>query len=83
VAYSANRMHYEEMRHKANQMYDRATISLIATMTNHLISGFEAALSARNHNKKVKTGDNRLSFRAVTANIDDNYFPMLTMTYKF
>ena len=83
VAYSANRMDYEDMRHKANQMYDRATAALIATMTNHLISGIEAALAAKSHNKKVKPMAEKLSFRAVTARIDDNYFPMMTMTYKF
>jgi len=82
-AYSANRMHYEDMRHKANQMFDRATASLIATMANHLISGVEAALAAKSHNKKVKPLTDRLSFRAVTAEINDNHFPMLTMTYRF
>jgi hypothetical protein len=83
VAYSANRMHYENMRHKANQMFDRATASLIVTMANHLISGIDAALSARRHNNQMDDQAQRLTFRAVTAGIDDNYFPMLTMTYTF
>jgi hypothetical protein len=82
-AYSAHRMHYEDLRHDANVMYGRATASLIVMMANHIISGAEAALAARNHNKKVQAGEQRLSFRAVTATIDDNSFPMLTMTYKF
>lgn len=83
VAYSANREHYEGLRHDANVMYGRATASLIVMMANHVISGAEAALAARKHNKKVQMGEDRLSFRAVTATINDNTFPMLTMTYKF
>jgi hypothetical protein len=83
TAYSAHREQYETMRHDANVMYGRATASLIVMMANHVISGAEAALAARNHNKKVQAGEQRLSFRAVTATINRTSFPMLTMTYKF
>jgi hypothetical protein len=83
VAYSANREYYEGLRHDANVMYGRATASLIVMMANHVISAAEAALAARNHNKKVQRGEERLSFRATRVTINDNSFPMLTMTYKF
>lgn len=83
TAYSRHREQYETMRHKANAMYGRATASLIVMMVNHVFSGVEAALAARNHNKKVKAGEEGLSFRAETATINRTSFPMLTMTYKF
>jgi hypothetical protein len=83
IAHSDNRLHYENMRHDANNMYDRSTAAMIATMANHLISGIEAALAARSHNKKVDDGNGRLTFRADVARIEDNYFPMLTMKYSF
>ncbi len=83
TALSDHRLEYEGLRHDANVMYGRATASLIVMMANHAIAGVEAALSARKHNNKVQMGEDRLSFRAHTATINDNTFPMLTMTYKF
>jgi hypothetical protein len=83
VAYSAHRMHYEDMRHDANKMFDRSTSFLIATMANHLIAGVEAALAARRHNNKVDDMGAGLSFRADVDRINDEYFPTLTMTYSF
>jgi len=80
---SRNRHHYENLRHDANVMYGRATASLIVMMVNHVVSGAEAALAARNHNKNVQDGEQRFSVRATTARLDNSYFPMLTMTYKF
>ncbi len=82
-AYLANRHHYEGLRHDANVMYGRATASLVVVMVNHIISGAEAALAARRHNNKMQEGEQRLSVRAVTGRLDDTYFPMLTMTYRF
>jgi hypothetical protein len=83
TTYSQLRMDYEDMRHDANKMFDRATASLIVVMVNHIVSGFEAALAARNHNKNVSSLADRVSVRAVTAKLNDEYFPMVTMTYKF
>jgi len=82
-ANSANRLLYEDMRHEANKMFDRSTAALIATMVNHMISGVEAALAARNHNKKVDANAGRLSLRADVDCIDEDYFPTLNMTYSF
>ena len=82
-AQSANRQHYEDLRDDANRMYGRATASLIVMMSNHIISGVEAALAARNHNKKAEAYTQRLTVRAVTARVNNTYFPMLTATYSF
>jgi hypothetical protein len=82
-AYSANRMTYEEMRHKANQMYGRATASLIAMMVNHVVSGVEAALAARSHNKRIDDPARNVTIKAVTAELNGTHFPMLTVAYRF
>lgn len=83
IAYSAHRLHYEDMRHDANKQYDRATKSLILVMFNHLVSGFEAALSAKRHNDRVAMPAGGISIEAQMARIDYEQIPMLTMTYTF
>jgi len=80
---SALRLHYEDMRHDANNMYDRATTSLLVMMVNHIISGFEAAWSAKRHNDRLDESQQRLSFRAMAASNEYGRFPMLTMQYRF
>jgi hypothetical protein len=82
-ASSALRLHYEDMRHDANNMYDRATTSLLVMMVNHIISGFEAAWSAKRHNDRLDESQQRLSFRAMAASNEYGRFPMLTMQYRF
>jgi hypothetical protein len=83
TAYSERREMYENMRHDANMMFDRASASLIVMMVNHLASGVEAALAARNHNRNVDALTDRVTIRAVTAEIERRSVPMLTITYKF
>ncbi len=81
--YSAHRLHYEDMRHDANNMYHRATTSLLVMMVNHVISGFEAAWSAKRHNDRLDESSQKLSFRAMAASNEYGRFPMLTMRYRF
>lgn len=83
TTYSVNRNTYEDMRFEANKMYGRATTSLIVMMGNHLFSAMEAAWSAQRHNKKVDRFVDRVKIRAIMAQTNNEYFPMLTMTYKF
>jgi hypothetical protein len=82
-AYSAHRLHYEDMRHDANNQYDRATKSLILVMFNHLVSGFEAALAAKKHNDRADMFAGGISIEAQMPRIDYEQIPMLTMTYTF
>jgi len=77
------RLTYEDMRHDANSMYDRATAALIVVMINHVISAGEAALAAKRHNNGIDEMSGPLSFRAKLAKIDERRFPMITMTYRF
>jgi len=43
---------YLRMRKDSNEEFSKATTMLFVTMANHLISAFDAALSARRHNHK-------------------------------
>ncbi|MCK5127457.1 MAG: hypothetical protein KAR42_14470 [candidate division Zixibacteria bacterium] len=83
TAASPRRLKYEGLRNDANRMYDRASTALIVTLVNHVISGTEAALAARSHNKNAGALAQKVSFKAYTAKTGDEYFPMLSMTYKF
>jgi hypothetical protein len=83
IAYSAHRLHYEDMRHDANKQYDRATKSLILVMFNHLVSGFEAALAAKRHNDRSDMFAGGISIEAQMTRIDYEQIPMLTVTYTF
>jgi len=44
---SQHRLTYEGMRKKANDLYNTADTWLYVTIANHLISGFEAYISAK------------------------------------
>ncbi len=83
VAYSEHRLHYEDMRHEANQEYSKSTRMIMAAMLNHLASAFEAALAAKRHNNRVKSLADRLSFKARLARMDHERVPILTISYKF
>lgn len=83
TAYSQMRMDYEDMKLVAEKNYDRATTSLIVIMLNHVASSVEAALAARGHNKNVERYTQRMTFRAKMVSTETDYFPMLSMTYRF
>ncbi len=80
---SPNRHIYEGLRNDANRMYDRASTAMVVMMLNHVISGFEAALSARSYNKNSRALAQRISFKAYAAKDLEDYYPMISMTYKF
>lgn len=49
---SAEKNTYLRMRKDANEEFSKATNMLFVMMANHLVSAFDAALSARRHNRK-------------------------------
>jgi len=49
---SPNREQYESMRKKANDELDKANKFIIGSVLVHLVSAFDAAISAKRHNKK-------------------------------
>lgn len=85
--YSANRLHYEEMRNDANNAYDKATRMIYVSMVNRLISAFEALFATKKHNREVKRENDEFSRFKVSAKLKSYYAkrdtPFITVTYKF
>lgn len=63
---SPRRFEYETMRHNANLKFDAADKWVIVSLANHVISAFEAMISARNKNKGRASGGEfgRITVRA-------------------
>lgn len=88
VPNSTNRATYLKMRKDANDSYDRAERMIIVSIVNHLISGVEAYIGARKHNKGLagegegdfSSLDLRASVRSFSA-VNDT--PFLTATVRF
>jgi hypothetical protein len=79
---SPNRSTYMDLRKKANDLLDRADKFLIVAMANHLLSAFDAALSANRHNRK--SGDSWLTVQAEMRNYSaTEQIPILRLSCKF
>jgi hypothetical protein len=88
VPNSTNRATYLRMRKDANDSYDRAERMIIVSIVNHLISGVEAYIGARRHNKKLAgEGDGDFSSLDLRASVRSfsavNDTPFLTATVRF
>jgi len=90
--YSANRLFYEKRRKDANDKFDQAKKMVILSMTNRLISAFEAFFMTRHINKiknREKSSLGRKSFSSMkfSAKLKSMHSkrdtPYLTFTYKF
>ncbi|MEW5700831.1 MAG: hypothetical protein AB1792_01190 [Candidatus Zixiibacteriota bacterium] len=80
---SANRRHYLKLRDDANKEYKRASTMLVATIANHLLSAFEAAIGARRYNRaqdRFGTVDHQI--RLVRGS-DGKLMPRVTVAYRF
>ncbi len=65
IPYSAHRLEYEIMREDANKKFDASDKWLIVSLANHLISAFDALISAKRHNNNAGGGEfGRLKLRA-------------------
>lgn len=79
---SARRASYLSMREKANNLLDDANRLIIVSMLNHLISAFDAAISANRYNKHM--ADDTWSVKAELKNYTaTEKIPVLTITHKF
>jgi len=80
---SPHRAFYNNLRGEANDLLDKADKFVIVAMANHLISAFDAALSARRHNRS-QTGDAWLSIRAEMKKYSaTDEIPILRFIHKF
>ena len=82
VYVSPRRTAYMDMRKKANDYLDNANTLLIVSMLNHLISAFDAAISAKRHNKRI--ADDTWSVKAEIKKYSAvERIPMVKLTYRF
>lgn len=69
-------------RDKANKNFDRAKLGAIVAIANHLLSAFDAALSARRYNRQ-QDSFSEFSLKARLARYEGQQIPKLVFTYKF
>ncbi len=70
---------YLDMRRQSNDYFSNATTSAMVSIANHIVSAFDAAISAKKFNK----GGRQYSMKLKTKNIDGKTIPYLTLTAKF
>lgn len=76
---SPNREHYLSLRRKSNDYYQNASTMVILALGNHILSAFDAALTAKGYNK----GQKRFSLELKSKKLDRAQTPFLTWNYKF
>lgn len=81
-SYSKIRYDYVHARAKANDDFTRAKKGAMVSIVNHLLSAFDAALSARRHNSK-QDAFTELSLKARLASYQGGQIPKLFLTYRF
>ncbi len=82
VYVTAHRTTYMDMRKKANDYLDNANTLMIVSMLNHLISAFDAAISANRHNKRI--ADDTWSVKAEVRKYSaTERIPMIKITHRF
>ncbi len=50
-----NRLYYEDIRHKSNVQFKRASYCVMVVLGNHLLSAFDAAWTIRGINRRIET----------------------------
>jgi hypothetical protein len=82
---SPNRQKYVELRDDANSEFNKANSMLVATVANHLLAGFWAALDARAYNRaQDQFGHIEPKLRLVKSPSNPKkLMPYLTVGYRF
>lgn len=76
---SVNREKYLNLRRKSNDYYQNASTMVILALGNHILSAFDAALTAKGFNK----GQKRFSLELKSKKLDRAQVPFLTWNYQF
>lgn len=79
---SALRRVYLNDRATANSYFTKAKTGAIIAIANHLLSAFDAALSAKRFNKRQDTFS-QLTLRARVVRYEGHQMPKLTLSYTF
>jgi hypothetical protein len=74
-----NRITYLNMRKKANDYFSNASTMAMVSIANHLVSAFDAAISAKKYNR----GTQQYSLRLKSKNIDGKVAPFVVAEIKF
>lgn len=79
---SLNRVKYLSMREDANSKLESARKWAMVSLANHVLSAFDAALTAKRFNKKRDVFSD-VNVKARMARRDGEDIPQLVLTYKF
>jgi len=79
---SAHQGVYVVMREDANKQFDRATTMAIVSIANHLISAFDAAMTARRHNRSTEQA-RKLDVDLKLVTHDRTAMPWVNVAYRF
>lgn len=74
-----NRVVYLDMRRVSNDYFSKASTMIMISIANHIVSAFDAAISAKRHNKGTKQYSMKVDARL----IDGETMPFLTLTRSF
>lgn len=86
IPYSANRLHYEDLRDNANKEFDKGMKMVFVVMGNHLVSAFEAffATKRRNHRMKYDQPFSNIDVKPSLRTYNEwKDTPYVTFSYKF
>ncbi|MFQ5870264.1 MAG: hypothetical protein ACE5JC_10220, partial [Candidatus Zixiibacteriota bacterium] len=79
---SAYRNTYLDTRDESNQMFSRARTFTVCVLINHVLSGFDAALTARSYNKRQERFAG-LQLKMKMREYQNESIPQLTLTKSF
>ncbi len=79
---SAYRNTYLDTRDESNRMFSRARTFTVCVLVNHVLSGFDAALTARSYNKKQERFAG-LHLKMKMREYQNESIPQLTLTKSF
>jgi len=72
--------YYSRERGKANDYYNVASKAVVIIIVNHIVSAFDAALSANRYNKKISL---KFNLMKTIKEYNIEYYPQLNLQYMF
>lgn len=72
--------YYSRERGKANDYYNIASKAVVIIIVNHIVSAFDAALSANRYNKKISL---KFNLMKTIKEYNIEYYPQLNLQYMF
>jgi hypothetical protein len=79
---SSDRENYMGMRHKSNNLLNKATYSAMFSLANHTLSAFDAAITVRNYNKKGERFS-QVNFKVRLVEREREIIPRLSLSTRF